>query len=130
MLQNLHFNYCIPREYKDSETGEIRYSLPHSGEKMGVGTIEEIQKLVKLTMIKIACPWLQMFDNGYRVSTANSGYGDWNGATFADIDGKHYFHDKKLTVYLWMTDLLLLTWLLRQVPRMVFSQWMILRDSI
>ena len=96
-IKKLLFNYWIPREYKDSETGEIRYSLPHSGEKMGVGTIEEIQKLVKLTMIKIACPWLQMFDNGYRVSTANSGYADWNGATFADIDGKHYFHDKKLT---------------------------------
>ena len=96
-IKKLQFNYWIPREYKDSETGEIRYSLPHSGEKMGVGTIEEIQKLVKPTMIKIACPWLQMFDNGYRVSTANSGYADWNGATFADIDGKHYFHDKKLT---------------------------------
>lgn len=96
-MQDLRFNFCIPREYKDNDTQEIKYSLPKSGEKMNVGTIEEIQKLVKPTMVKEAHPWLQMFDNGYRVSTANSGYADWNGATFADIDSKHYFRDKKLT---------------------------------
>ena len=96
-MQDLRFNFCIPREYKDNDTQEIKYSLPKSGEKMDVGTIEDIQKLVKPTMVKEAHPWLQMFDNGYRVSTANSGYADWNGATFADIDSKHYFRDKKLT---------------------------------
>lgn len=97
IMNDLRFNFCIPREYKDNDTQEVKYSLPKSGEKMGVGTIEEIQKLVKPTMVKEAHPWLQMFDNGYRVSTANSGYADWNGATFADIDSKHYFRDKKLT---------------------------------
>ena len=96
IMKKLSFNYCIPREYKDNDTQEVKYSLPKSGEKMDVGTIEEIQKLVKPTMVKAAHPWLQMFDNGYRVSTANSGYADWNGATFADIDSKHYFRDKKL----------------------------------
>jgi len=93
-MQEFKFNYCIPREYKDKETKEIKYALFRGGEKMtGVATLDEIKKaaLVRKGYPKEAQPWLQIFTNGYRVDSNNLDWSEWNGFTWTDIDSKYYY---------------------------------------
>jgi hypothetical protein len=93
MVQKHIFNYCFPREYiKD---GETRYALVGGGEKMKIGTLEEAQSLVTESTPKEACPWLQIFSNGYRVCRDNIDWSQWNGFTFSDVDSKWFFDDVK-----------------------------------
>ena len=87
------FNYCIPREYKDKETGKIKYCLCRGGEKMQVDTLDNIRKLIKSNLPKDALPWCQIFNNGYRVTRDNLDWKEWNGFTFIDIDSKLYYNN-------------------------------------
>ena len=43
-MQEIKFNYCIPREYKDKETNEVKYAICRGNEKMNISTLNEIQK--------------------------------------------------------------------------------------
>lgn len=90
-MKEFKFNYCMPREYKDKETGEIRYCLCSGGEKMEVDTLINIQKHVNKDLPKEAMPWSQVFNNGYRVTHENLNFGEWNGFTFIDIDSKLFY---------------------------------------
>lgn len=90
-MQEFKFNYCIPREYKDKENGEIKYCLCRGGEKMDIDTLENIQKKVNPKLPKAASPWVQVFNNGYRVTHDNLNWEEWNGFTFIDIDSKLYY---------------------------------------
>ena len=89
------FNYCIPREYKDKETGEIKYCLCGGNEKMSVDTLDNIQKLADASKPKGAQPWGQVFNNGYRVVTESLDYKDWCGITFSDVDSKWFYNYNK-----------------------------------
>ena len=64
-------------------------------EKMNVASIADVQKLVTDDMTKSACPWMQVFANGYRVGRKSVDWKDWNGVTFSDIDSKHYYNNVK-----------------------------------
>lgn len=92
-MKEIKFNYCIPREYinKDNETC---YSLAMGGEQMKVDTLTNIQKYADNTKPKNAQPWLQVFDNGRRVTNDNINWSEWNGITFSDVDTK-LFHKHK-----------------------------------
>ena len=90
-MREFKFNYCIPREYKDKETNEIKYCLCRGGEKMDIDILDNIQKLVNPKLPKAAQPWVQVFDNGYRVTHDNLEWNDWNGFTFIDIDSKLFY---------------------------------------
>lgn len=90
-MQDFKFNYCIPREYKEKETGEIKYCLCRGGEKMNIATLDDIQKLVNPKLPKAAMPWVQVFSNGYRVTHDNLDWKEWNGVTFIDIDSKLFY---------------------------------------
>lgn len=90
-MQDFKFNYCIPREYKDKETGEIKYCLCRGGEKMNIATLDDIQKCVNPKLPKAAMPWVQVFSNGYRVTHDNLDWKEWNGVTFIDIDSKLFY---------------------------------------
>ena len=70
-MQEFRFNYCIPREYKDKETGELKYCLCRGGEKMNVATLSNIKVYADKNKPKDAQPWIQIFNNGYRVTTDN-----------------------------------------------------------
>ena len=94
-MREFKFNYCIPREYKDKETNEIKYCLCRGGEKMNVDVITNIQKLVKPNLPKDAAPWCQVFNNGYRVTKDNLNWEEWTGFTFADVDSKYYYNFEK-----------------------------------
>ena len=94
-MKEIKFNYCLPREYKNSKTGEINHSLCAENEKMNVASIDDVQKLVTDDMSKSACPWMQVFANGYRVGRKSVDWKDWNGVTFSDIDSKHYYNNVK-----------------------------------
>lgn len=93
--ENFKFNYCIPREYKDKETGEIRYCLCRGNESMGVDTLENIQKFADESKPKDAQPWGQVFNNGYRVTSDSVDYSEWCGFTFNDIDSKWFYDYNK-----------------------------------
>lgn len=88
------FNYCIPRQYTGSD-GKDNFSIVKGGEKMELGGLSEIQKLADDTKPKMANPWLQVFNNGYRNTNSNMDWSAWNGFTFSDIDSKHYYKLKK-----------------------------------
>lgn len=90
-MKEFKFNYCIPREYKDKETGKIKYCLCRGGEKMSIDTLDNIQKKVKPELPKDASPWAQVFNNGYRVTHENINWEEWNGFTFIDIDSKLFY---------------------------------------
>lgn len=90
-MQEIKFNYCIPREYKDKETGEIKYAICRGNEKMNIGTLNEIQQYSDSNKPKQAQPWIQNFTNGYRVVTETINYNEWNGITFNDIDSKYFY---------------------------------------
>ena len=97
-MKEIKFNYCIPREYID-KTNETKYSLPFGGEQMNVDTIENIQKFANNTKPKDAQPWLQVFDNGRRVTNDNIKWSEWNGITFSDVDTKLFYnHVQKFDV--------------------------------
>ena len=40
-------------------------------------------------------PWLQLFNTGYRVTTASLDWSGWNGCVYSDIDSKHYYNECK-----------------------------------
>jgi len=88
-MKEIKFNYCIPREYVD-ETNTKKYALYRGGEKMNVNTLDFIKQLANPALPKLAQPWCQVFNNGYRVTTSNLKGSDWNGITFADVDTKLY----------------------------------------
>lgn len=90
-MQEIKFNYCIPREYKDKETNEIKYAICRGNEKMNIATLNEIQKYADSNKPKNAQPWIQNFTNGYRVVTESIDYNDWNGVTFSDVDSKYFY---------------------------------------
>ena len=92
-MKEIKFNYCIPREYinKDNETC---YSLAMGGEQMNVETLTNIQKYADSSKPKCAQPWLQVFNNGRRVTNDNINWSEWNGITFSDVDTK-LFHKHK-----------------------------------
>lgn len=90
-MREFKFNYCIPREYKDKETGDIKYCLCRSGEKMDIDTLDNIQKKVNKDLPKEAMPWCQVFNNGYRVTHDNLNFKDWTGITFIDVDSKLFY---------------------------------------
>ena len=92
-MREFKFNYCIPREYKEKDTGNIKYSLCGGSEKMNIDTLDNIQKLVNPKLPKDAMPWCQVFDNGYRVTHDNLDWKEWNGFTFIDIDSKLYYNN-------------------------------------
>lgn len=94
-MKEFNFNYAIPREYKDITTGEIKFALPKGGDKMNVDTLINIQKIVTPDMPKAGCPWLQVFNNGYRVTNDNIDWCEWNGITFSDIDSKWFYNYEK-----------------------------------
>lgn len=93
-MKEIKFNYCIPREYinKDNETC---YSLAMGGEQMNVDTLTNIQKYADNTKTKNAQPWLQVFDNGRRVTNDNINWSEWNGITFSDVDTKLFYKHKQ-----------------------------------
>lgn len=91
MMKKIRFNYCIPREYQDVQTKEKRYALPKGGDKMKVDDIISIQKNANENTPKAGCPWLQVFNNGYRVTNDNINWSDWNGITFSDVDSKWFY---------------------------------------
>ena len=93
-MKELKFNYCIPREYKDKE-GNINYFLCKGGEKMSIATINDIQTQCDTSKPKNAQPWCQVFSNGYRVTSDNIDWNDWNGVTFSDIDSKLFYEYKQ-----------------------------------
>lgn len=90
-MKEFKFNYCIPREYKDKESGKIKYCLCGGGEKMYIDTLDNIQKKVDNSLPKEASPWCQVFNNGYRVTHDNLDWTEWNGFTFIDIDSKLFY---------------------------------------
>lgn len=90
-MQEFRFNYCIPREYKDKENGEIRYCLCRGGEKMEVDTLDNIQKHSNINKPKDAQPWIQIFNNGFRVTNENLNWEEWTGFTWIDIDSKWFY---------------------------------------
>lgn len=90
-MQEIKFNYCIPREYKDKETNEVKYAICRGNEKMNISTLNEIQKYADTNKPKNAQPWIQNFTNGYRVVTESIDYNDWNGITFSDVDSKYFY---------------------------------------
>ena len=90
-MKEFKFNYCIPREYKDKESGKIKYCLCGGGEKMSIDTLDNIQKKVDNSLPKEASPWCQVFNNGYRVTHDNLDWTEWNGLTFIDIDSKLFY---------------------------------------
>ena len=89
-MKEIKFNYCIPREYINKDTKKD-FCLCRGGEHMNVDTINNIQKYSDTNKPKLAQPWLQVFDNGYRVTNDNINWKEWNGITFSDIDSK-WFH--------------------------------------
>jgi len=89
------FNYCIPREYKDKDSGEIKYAICKGGEKMNIDNLDNIQKLINGNLPKAAHPWCQVFNNGYRVTKDRLNYEEWTGITFADIDSKYFYQFEK-----------------------------------
>ena len=95
MKKEFTFNYCIPREYKNKETGEIEYCLVRGNERMEVDTLKNIQKLADVNKPKNAQPWGQVFNNGYRVVTESLDYSEWCGFTFSDIDSKWFYDFNK-----------------------------------
>lgn len=104
-MREFKFNYCLPREYKDQESGDIKYCLCRGGEKMNIDTLENIQHEIKTDLPKEGAPWCQVFNNGYRVTRDNLDWSDWTGFTFADIDSKYFYkYEKRFDV-----DLLLET---------------------
>ena len=92
-MKEIKFNYCIPREYINNNN-ETCYSLAMGGEQMNVETLTNIQKYADITKPKCAQPWLQVFDNGRRVTNDNINWSEWNGITFSDVDTK-LFHKHK-----------------------------------
>ena len=90
-MQEFKFNYCIPREYKDKDTGEIKYCLCRGGEKMNITTLDNIQREVNPNLPKAAMPWCQVFDNGYRVTKDSLKWDEWTGFTFSDVDSKFFY---------------------------------------
>lgn len=90
-MKEIKFNYCIPREYLDRTTNEIRYAICKGDEKMNVATLNEIQKYSDSSKPKDAQPWIQIFTNGYRVITESLNYAEWNGITFNDVDSKFFY---------------------------------------
>lgn len=95
MGKEFKFNYCIPREYKDKKTGEIKYCLCSGNERMDVDTLANIQKFADASKPKEAQPWGQAFNNGYRVITESLDYKDWCGITFSDVDSKWFYDYNK-----------------------------------
>lgn len=95
MRANFQFNYCIPREYKDRDTGKIEYCLCRGNEKMDIDSLDNIQKLADASKPKNAQPWGQVFNNGYRVVTDSLDYRDWCGITFSDVDSKWFYDFNK-----------------------------------
>lgn len=89
------FNYCVPREYKDKNTGEIRYALCHGGDQMNIATLDEIQKYADENRPKNGQPWIQVFNNGHRVCKENLDWSEWNGFTYIDLDTKLYYNNVK-----------------------------------
>jgi len=90
-MKEFKFNYCIPREYKEKDTDNIKYCLCRGGEKMNIDTLDNIHKNVKPELPKAALPWVQVFNNGYRVTHENLDWKEWNGFTFIDIDSKLFY---------------------------------------
>ena len=95
MNKDLKFNYCIPREYMNKETGNVDYCLVGSNEKMNIDTLQNIQKYADPSKPKNAQPWGQSFNNGYRVVTESLNYKDWVGITFSDVDSKWFYDFNK-----------------------------------
>lgn len=91
MNKEFKFNYCIPREYQDKETGEFKYSLCRGGEKMATGVLSYIQSYANENKPKDAQPWIQIFNNGFRVTTDNINWKEWTGFTWIDIDSKWFW---------------------------------------
>lgn len=91
MIDDLKFNWCLPREYKDKDTGEIKYALCTGGEKMNIGSLADMQAASDSSKPKNAQPWGQVFANGYRVTSDRLDYADWQGVTFADVDSKWFY---------------------------------------
>lgn len=94
-MNEIKFNYAIPREYIDRDTNEINYCLPRGGEKMDVADISYIQTLADAKKPKNGQPWMQVFNNGYRVTTDTIDWSEWIGITFSDIDSKYYYDYKQ-----------------------------------
>lgn len=90
-MTEFKFNYCIPREYKDHKTGEVKYCLCCGGEKMDIDTLDNIKNKANAKLPKAAQPWVQVFNNGYRVTHENLDWKEWNGFTFIDIDSKLFY---------------------------------------
>ena len=93
-MKEIKFNYCIPREYINNNN-ETCYSLAMGGEQMNVETLTNIQKYADITKPKCAQPWLQVFDNGRRVTNDNINWSEWNGITFSDVDTKLFYKHKQ-----------------------------------
>lgn len=97
-MKEIKFNYCIPREFINKD-GEKDFCLCRGGEQMKFDTIINIQKYADNTKPKSAQPWLQVFDNGYRVTNDNIDWSEWNGITFSDVDTKLFYnHVQKFDV--------------------------------
>ena len=92
-MTDFRFNTCVPREYKDRDTQEIKYSLCKGGDAMQILTLLEAQQLCNPNRPKGGQPWCQLFDNGYRVTNDNIDWKDWNGFTFSDVDSKHFYNN-------------------------------------
>ena len=92
-MREIEFNYFIPKEYIDRYTGEKRYALCKSGEKMNLGTLSDIKAYADENLSKDAHPWVQLFDSGYRVDTQNIDWKYWTGCVYIDIDSKHYYYE-------------------------------------
>ena len=97
-MKALKFNYYIPKKYFDKKENIWKFTKPSSKDVMQIGTIEDIQKLVKPTFVKEECPLIQAFTCGYRMTKSTLNFDYWNNVTFTDIDTKNYFKDKNISI--------------------------------
>lgn len=92
-MNNIKFNYCIPREYR--KDNKQLFALVAGNEKMPVDYIENIYNLVNDSMPKSGLPWIQFFDCGYRIQKDNLAWKQWTGCCYVDLDTKRYYNEVK-----------------------------------
>lgn len=92
MTEEIKFSWCQPKEWIDDKNVK-RWSLPKSGEEMGVSILSELS--ANDSTDKQGKKWLQMFDCPYRVSTENIDWSKWNGCVYSDIDSGKYYDNVK-----------------------------------
>lgn len=93
-MKEIKFNYCIPKEYINDK-GEKCYALVKGAQTMGVDNILKIQELVNTDRPKNGQPWMQVFNNGKRVTNDYIDWQSWNGITFSDVDTKLFYNNVK-----------------------------------